>query len=434
MKRNPGKKLALLALAAVLSIGAVPAAAMAEPASSASASAVTSASAETASTDSGLKAWPEAPEVYSKAAVVMDADTGAILYSRNMDEKMYPASVTKIMTCLLALEKGNPDDQVEMTDTGVAYAVSGSSNLNTKTGEIFTLKDMLYAVMLKSANDIATQVGEYIGGGSLDKFIDMMNERALELGCTSTTFHNACGMPDEQHMTSAHDLALISQAALKNEDFRTIIHTVEYTIPATNMSEARTIRNHHPLLADAQYAYDGIIGGKTGYTDAAGNCLASFAERDGMTIICVTLKANGVAEEIADATALLDYAFDNFESVTYDPGSGKVNTDGGKVTIPKTVSSGDLTAKEGSDGKTTLTYSGTVVGEATLTEQPESSVAESAAQSETAVKTNGTKTGSQASTAGRTLNAAFMAISVLLGFSLIGLLAIFITVFLRSRR
>ncbi len=251
----------------------------------------------------------ETIEIESEAGIVMDADSGSVIYEKQADAPMYPASLTKVMTTLLALEYGHPDEIVTMTQTGVNYAISGSSSLNTQVGEQFVLRDMLYAIMLKSANDIATQVGEYLGGGSLDTFVQMMNRRAAELGCTNTTFHNACGMPDPDHKTTARDLALIGKACIAREDFREIIGTLRYEIPATNYSPKRILKNRVAMLAAPEYQYPGILGGKTGLTDEAGSCLMTFAEQNGSTLICVTLHAPDGKTAVSDQTRMYDYAF-----------------------------------------------------------------------------------------------------------------------------
>jgi D-alanyl-D-alanine carboxypeptidase len=296
-------------------------------------------------TSNAITGWPQGADVVSKCACLMDADTGAVLYSKGMNDQMYPASVTKIMTCLLALENGKLTDQVTMTQTGVAYVAQGSSNLSTQVGEVFTLEQMLYGMMLKSANDMATQVGEYIGGGSLDTFLRMMNDRAAAIGCTHTHFANACGMPDANHYTSAYDLALISQEALKNADFRTIVNTATYTIPATNLTAApRSLTSHDPLLVSPDFYYPGIIGGKTGYTDLALNTLASFASRDGMTLIAVTLYAADGTASAKDNVSLLDYGFDHFQKTAV--GKAEYNTEGGYITIPKGCSADDCDVRE----------------------------------------------------------------------------------------
>ena len=162
------------------------------------------------------------PEIISTNAIVMDADTRAVLYEKDPDAQGSPASVTKVMTTYMALKYGNLSDVVTMTDTSVALAVNGLSNLYTVVGEEFTLEQLLYGTMLKSANDMATQVGEYVGGGSLDQYLSMANAEAAEMGCENTHFANACGYPDADNYTSARDIALISCNALKIEKFREI--------------------------------------------------------------------------------------------------------------------------------------------------------------------------------------------------------------------
>ena len=291
----------------------------------------------------GIAGWPQARDIFSDSAVLMDADTGTILFDKSMDRQMYPASVTKLMTVLLALENGNLEDQVAMTETGTAYCVDGSSNLYTQVGEVFTLEQLLYGTMLKSANDMATQVGEYIGG-TLDNFIQMMNDRAVSLGCTGSHFENACGMPNDAHMTTAHDLALIAQQDLKYPKFREIVNTASYTLPPTNMtSTERSMTNHNALLVVPEFFYPGIIGGKTGYTDAAQSCLSNFASRNGMTLIVITLHAMDGSYAAQDNVDLLDYGYNNFKLV--DVGVADYITSGGKIIIPSTADAKDCTVE-----------------------------------------------------------------------------------------
>ena len=324
-------------------------------------------------TTNGISGWPQFKDIYSDSGVLIDADTGTILYDKAMDRQMYPASVTKLMTALLALENGNLEDQVSMTATGTAYCENGSSNLYTQVGEVFTLEQLLYGTMLKSANDMATQVGEYIGG-TLENFIQMMNDRAVSLGCTGTHFENACGMPNDAHMTTAHDLALIAQAALKIPKFREIVNTSNYTIPPTNMtSTERTMTNHNALLVVPEYFYPGIIGGKTGYTDAAQSCLSNFASRNGMTLIVVTLHAMDGSYAAQDNVDLLDYGYNNFKLV--DVGLPEYITSGGKVMIPSDADISRCTVEveesEGADGSKMVNwvyyYSGHRVGNILMT-------------------------------------------------------------------
>ena len=286
--------------------------------------------------------WPQGPDTYSETAVLMDADTGAILYNKGMDEKRYPASITKIMTALLALEHSSLDEEVTFTEECLADQTSDSGNLGMKVGEILTMRQCLMALMIRSANDVATQIAVHVAG-SVSAFADMMNQRAQELGCVNTHFVNASGMPDENHYTTAHDMALIFQQAIKSQDFLDIIGTQSFTIEPTNMNpESRVLNTHHALLsAAAPEHYDGCFGGKTGVTEASKNTLVSGATRDGMTLIAVAMRADA-GQVCQDHISMFDYGFNNFR---------KVEVPGGAVTIPKDVQVSDLTTTESADGE-----------------------------------------------------------------------------------
>ena len=212
-------------------------------------------------TTNAIEGWPQGPDTYSETAVLMDADTGTILYNKGMDEKRYPASITKIMTALLALENSNLDDQVTFTEECLADQTSDSGNIGMQVGEVLTMRQCLLALMIRSANDVATQIAVQIAG-SVSAFADMMNQRAQELGCVNTHFVNASGMPDENHYTTAHDMALIFREAIKNQDFLDIIGTQSFTIDPTNMNpESRTYSTHHALVAQgAPEYYEGCFG------------------------------------------------------------------------------------------------------------------------------------------------------------------------------
>lgn len=168
-----------------------------------------------------ISGWPQASDISSEAAVVMENDTNTILYSKNADEVLFPGSTVKIMTCLLALENTQLTDEITMTATGVSGVTDGGASISSQVDEVFTVEQCLYAVMLASANDIALQIAEHVGG-SVEGFIQMMNDRATALGCTNTVFTNPTGLPDDNQHTTAHDMALIMQAAIQNEAFRTI--------------------------------------------------------------------------------------------------------------------------------------------------------------------------------------------------------------------
>ncbi|MBQ6377052.1 MAG: D-alanyl-D-alanine carboxypeptidase [Lachnospiraceae bacterium] len=319
----------------------------------------------------GVEGWPKSMNMSADYVCLMDKDTGVILLEKGMDTPTPPASLTKVMTTLLAIEKGDPEAYVTMTGTGVEYAVSGSANLFTQVGETFQLKDMLYGVMLKSANDMATQVGEYIGGGDLSVFVSMMNERAKELGCTGTTFVNACGMPAEGHKSTAHDMALIMREALKSKRFRKIIKTKKYVIPATEFTEQRTVENHQPFLMDPDWKYKGTIGGKSGYTDLARNCLITCVKRDGRTLIAVVMHDIDIIHERTSTKQILDFGFSNFENAAAPVPEDELLS-GGTLTVPQGTDPASLETEEteetDADGKELLVtryyLGGRYVGEA----------------------------------------------------------------------
>lgn len=265
-----------------------------------------------ATVTSAEEMWPTAPEVQSASAIVMEADTGAILYEKDIHSQHYPASITKIMTTLLALENGSMSDVVTFSYDSV-HKIEGT-HIGMKENEQITLEQSLYAVMLGSANEVAYAVAEHIGG-TLDNFVNMMNEKAAALGCTETYFANPHGLPNDSHVTSTHDMALIAQAAYKNSTFRTITRTVSYKIPFTNLTaEERPISNHHSMLKRGPYQYSYCTGGKTGYTNAARNTLVTYAEKNGMTLICVVMQAES-EYHYKDTIALLDYGFNNFKKI-----------------------------------------------------------------------------------------------------------------------
>ena len=234
---------------------------------------------------------------------------------------MYPASLTKIMTCILALELGNLDDKITVDDE-TPYEIDGS-HIALEPGEILTLKDLLYALMLPSANDAASVIAKHYSGDT-ESFVKLMNDKAKELGSTNTNFANPHGLHDENHYTTAADLAKIVTYAMKNETFREIIKTPRYEIPATNKKEARAIITTNNLILNTSKSnilvnnqwvhreYEGAYGVKNGYTPEAGYCLISYAERNGIGFVAIVL--NGLGNEVyTDTHNLLNYGFDNYE-------------------------------------------------------------------------------------------------------------------------
>lgn len=258
--------------------------------------------------------WPEGPQTAGESAIVMEASTGTVLYEKNSHQQSYPASITKIMTALLAVENSSMDEEVTFSQNAV-YKTEGSG-ISRDVDEVMTMEECMYGMMLESANECAYAIAEHTGG-DYDNFIKMMNDKAKELGCEDTHFNNPHGLPDDQHWTSAYDMALISREALKNDVFRMIVNTKRYTIPATNKHNVETyLSNHHKMLnaykGDKTYLYDYCIGGKTGYTSVAGSTLVTFAEKDGMTLICVVMREQA-PNHYLDTRTLFDYCFENFQ-------------------------------------------------------------------------------------------------------------------------
>ena len=283
-------------------------------------------------TDS-IKGWPKGPLVEGSAAIVLDLETEAILYAKNIDERHYPASITKLMTGLLACEALDPTTSFAMSEAAAYGIEPGSSSIYGDVDEVFTVEQAIMALMLESANEMAMALGELVSG-SVKKFVELMNQRARELTCTRTHFNNPHGLPDETHYTTARDMAKIARAAWQNKTFRAYFTNDYYEIPPTNvMNETRYLLNHHKMMAGRDYAYNGVVGGKTGYTDDAGNTLVTFARRDGISVVVVVLGSTGGA--YADTAALLDYTFDNFKhmNMRIDPNPTPVLLPGEALTL-----------------------------------------------------------------------------------------------------
>ena len=275
----------------------------------------------------------EFEDIAAKAALLVDAETGLVLYDLNGDSRQYPASCTKIMTCLLALEsiesgKLTMDDMITAGEHSQDGLTWDSSTQNIIVGETMSVKDLIYCMMLSSANEAANILAEAVSG-SIEEFISAMNEKALALGCQDTNFVNPHGMHSDEHYTTAKDLYLITKAAWEYPDFRTIVGSYEYITQATNINESRYLYNSNMLLRNPEsfepleqdYYYEYAVGVKTGSTDAAGKCLVSAAQKDGRTLIAVVLGAENVKAEdgtITDRMAfnesrrLLSHGFDDF--------------------------------------------------------------------------------------------------------------------------
>jgi len=254
--------------------------------------------------------WPEPPEIESAAAVVMEASTGSILYNKSAYDTFYPASTTKLMTSLLAIEQCPLSDIVTCSRKSIESIGRDSSHIGLVAGESIDMENALYAILLASANEVSYAVAEHIGG-TAENFITMMNQKAEDLGCVNTHFVNPHGLDHEEHYSCPYDLALIARQAIEYTTFRRISGSYNHKIPETNKNEHRWISNTHPFIKK-NVIYSGVFAGKTGSTSKAGNCLVTCAERNGMTLICVIMKAPNSATVSKDTVTLLDYAFNNF--------------------------------------------------------------------------------------------------------------------------
>ncbi|MDI6710234.1 MAG: D-alanyl-D-alanine carboxypeptidase family protein [Bacillota bacterium] len=275
-----------------------------------------------------------APAITGEAAVLMDLDTGQVLYTKNADRRMYPASTTKILTALTALEQGRLEDVVTTSERA---SLTEGSSVYLKIGERQRLKDLLYALMVNSGNDCAVAIAEHIAG-SEEQFVDLMNDYASRLGATHSHFANPHGLHDPQHYTTARDLAVIAREAMKNPTFRKIVATRTYTLDRPDDKRPTLLVNRNRLL----WTYDGCLGVKTGYTSEASQCLVAAAERNGQRLLSVVLKSQGPALW-TDSAALLDYGFMNFPRVMLVRAGQEI----GEIPVPR--GAGPLRVTAGGD-------------------------------------------------------------------------------------
>lgn len=262
----------------------------------------------------------ETGHLYGTSCIVMDADTGRVLLSKNADERRYPASTTKIMTCIVALENG-PVGELVTIPNGVEPD-SGSSKLGITTGEIMPFEDLVYGMMIASGNDASLAIA-ILTSGTENAFVQLMNQKVKDLGLTGTHFVNSHGLHTVNHYTTAHDLAIITRYAMANETFRDIVSTVTYDMQPTNFHpNGRTITTKYDLLIeDKALYYEPCIGVKTGYTNAAGRCFVGAAEMGGHTLISVTLGTNPeddlYIQAFTDTIRLLKYGFLQYTNLTF---------------------------------------------------------------------------------------------------------------------
>lgn len=269
----------------------------------------------------------------SESAIVMCAETGQVLYARNPDEVLYPASITKILTAMVALQNAAMDDVITFSQTAYKSVPRDSAHIALSPGETLSMKDALYALALVSANDAAAGIAETVGG-SIAGFAQLMNEQAKQCGAANSHFTNPHGLPDENHYTTARDMALITRAAIKTPGFLEIFSTPDYTMAPTNKKEEMPLTSKN-RFTDGLLDCPGFLFSKTGWTVAAQGTLVTAARREGVTLIAVVMKSPKLEQKYADTQALLDYAYGSFlpHNLTADEASTLLRAQG----MPETL-------------------------------------------------------------------------------------------------
>ncbi|MCR5847012.1 MAG: D-alanyl-D-alanine carboxypeptidase [Lachnospiraceae bacterium] len=339
--------------------------------------------------------WPQGPEVSAEAAILIEAKTGAILYAKNIDERLFPASTTKILTCTLAIENCDLKEDVVFSYDAVHSVPWDGSKIGMDAGESITMQQALEAILVGSANEVSNGVAEHVAG-SMDAFVEMMNKRVEELGLKNTHFTNANGLFDEEHYTSAYDLAIIAKDFFSYEILCKLsrIPKVEFTATPTQ-PDTFSVNSKNLLLEGKKYEYEYLVGSKTGYTDKARQTLVSCAKKEGMELICVVMKEESPLQ-FTDTIALFEYGFNNFtmESIkgkefSFDSNKSdffKTGTDifgdstdilklndNSKIILPNNATFDDLTMKvvydtenDNAVAKAEYSFNGNVVGYADI--------------------------------------------------------------------
>lgn len=278
--------------------------------------------------------WPTGPEISAKAAILIEANTGVVLYAKNVHEHMYPASTTKLMTALIAYENSALDDIVNFSYDAVFSLEPGSANIGIDPGQAMDMEECLYGIMVGSANEVANAIAEHVGG-SMDGFADMMNAKVNSLGLKDTHFTNANGLQNEEHYTSAYDLAMIAKEFFSYEALTKIGNTPSYHFEATSTQpDDFYVRNKHKLI-NGEVAYEGIKGGKTGYTSVANECLVTCDEQNGMKLICVVMNEDS-PKQFYDTVTLFDYGYSNFQVMNVAENDNKYTIESTNL-FPNTV-------------------------------------------------------------------------------------------------
>lgn len=252
--------------------------------------------------------------------ILAETNTGRILYERAADEKIYPASLTKLMTAILVVENCELDEIVTVSENAILSVPTGYVNANLQVGEELTVEDLLYVMLIPSANDAANALAEHVGG-NIESFSTMMNSRAKELGCTGSNFTNPSGLHQEEHYTTTKDLMLISQKAISYKLIEKVVGRTSYTLPSTNKytGEKRFFTTTNYMIRESlkRYYCDYCIGGKTGYTGEAKNCVVEFIKKDGIELLAIVMGENAKVkgQKFLDAKKMFEYVFENYENV-----------------------------------------------------------------------------------------------------------------------
>lgn len=272
--------------------------------------------------------WPAGPAIGAESAILIEAQTGTILYAKNIHQREYPASTTKILTTLIATERCQMDEIVSFSHDAVFDTPRDSSHIAMDVGQELTMEQCLNAILIRSANEVSYAVAEHITGTTdWQVFAGIMNERAAELGCQDSHFANPNGLPDDDHYTSAYDLAMIGKAFFANEMLCKITLSRRMEFPATDKLPMGKLEvNHMQIVPGGSYAYEYLVGCKTGYTDDARSCLVSCAEKNGMRLICVVMR-DEAPYQYQDTISLFEYGFANFEKVNVSQTETEYNID-----------------------------------------------------------------------------------------------------------
>ncbi len=274
-----------------------------------------------------IENWPTGPVVGAESAILMEADTGTILYAKNIHKQQFPASTTKILTTLIASERCSMDELVSFSHDAVFDIDRGSNHIAIDVGEQMTMEHCLNAILIRSANEVSLAVAEHIAGGPWEDFAVIMNERAKELGCLNSNFVNPNGLPNDEHVTTAYDLAMIGRAFFANETLCNITTTPMLRIPPSEHQPDDIVEtNKMELISTGKYAYEYLVGCKTGYTNDARSTLVSCAEKDGMKLICVVLRDES-PNYYEDTISLFEYGFSNFDKINVSQTETKYHID-----------------------------------------------------------------------------------------------------------